>query len=293
LNFAKFVTSFCKSMSVEAKQMDVVFLIDATGSMASTINAAHNKASEIANTLRGKNPGVDFKFGSVCYRDPIDSKQDTHEVHHLQSDINALVAFFSTIAANGGGDSPEDWVGAYSLALKQIDWRGGAKAIIHIADAPAHGQEYCGYENHEDESPKLAPLIQEVAKRGILLSCIDINEGASIAFQACQQIYDAAGGPKFSLEMLSLRGSYQPLRVSASSSRSRKSCSAAARVDHLSLIKAGGFRLKKVCPEEAEGVGDMPCDGFSAEDGATMKVERVLCECTDVVCTDALRRRYA
>jgi hypothetical protein len=191
----------------ERKLMDVVFVIDATGSMGPTINAAHNKASEIANTLRGKDPDVDFMFGSVCYRDPIDSHGDVHQIQQLDSDINHLVAFLSGIAPTGGGDSPEDWVGAYRLALDDIKWRDGAKAVVHIADAPAHGQKYCGYANHEDESEKLEPLLRELAKRQILVTCLDINEGASVSFAACKRIYEDAGGPQFTIEPLSLRGS--------------------------------------------------------------------------------------
>jgi hypothetical protein len=192
--------------SDQNKLMDVIFEIDATGSMTSTIKATHDKAADIAINLRVKNPDVDFMFGSVCYRDPIDSGDDVHELHQLDSDINRLVAFFSAIKPTGGGDSPEDWVGAYRLALDNIEWRDGAKAIVHIADAPAHGQQYCGYANHEEESGKLEPLIREVAKRKILVTCLDINEAASCSFSECQRLYEEAGGPQFTIELMSLRG---------------------------------------------------------------------------------------
>jgi hypothetical protein len=182
--------------------MDVLFLIDATGSMGHMIHAAHAKASDIANNLRSNNPNVDFQFGSVCYRDPIDSPQDIHEVHQLNPDINALVSFLSGIQAVGGGDTPEDWAGAYMLALEAIKWRKGAKTIIHIADAPAHGEHYSGFRTHEEESHKLAPLIRSVAEQGILISCIDINTGAARSFNACKEIYEQSGGRKFTVENL-------------------------------------------------------------------------------------------
>jgi hypothetical protein len=148
------------SEDAPVKFMDVVFLIDATGSMSSTLKAAHDKAAELAINLRVKNPTVKFQFGSVCYRDPIDSPGDVHQVHQLSEDMDALVAFLAGVCAHGGGDGPEDWVGAYDLVLREIQWRDGAKTIIHIADAPAHGKRYCGHENHEEESHKLAPLIE-------------------------------------------------------------------------------------------------------------------------------------
>jgi hypothetical protein len=204
----------------QEKVMDVVFLIDATGSMSATIKAAHDKAAEMAINLRVKNPDVNFMFGSVCYRDPVDSPCDIHEVHQLNADIDTLVSFFSAIRPTGGGDGPEDWVGAYCLVLDAIKWRDGPKTIIHIADAPAHGELYCCSQNHEEESPKLEPLIQNIAKRGILVSCIDINCGASHSFDVCKGIYEKAGGCKFCIEKLALSGSYGE----SPAFRIRKSC---------------------------------------------------------------------
>jgi hypothetical protein len=138
--------------SGQMKVMDVVFLIDATGSMSDTIKAAHDRATEIAINLRAENPGVDIQFGSVCYRDPIDCPSDVHQIHNLNYDINSLATFLSGVEASGGGDGPEDWVGAYKCALHSLKWRNGAKTIIHIADAPAHGRAYCGYPNHALQS---------------------------------------------------------------------------------------------------------------------------------------------
>ena len=37
----------------------------------------------------------------------------------------------SPIREYGGGDTPEDWVGAYSLVLNKMSWRNGNKLIIH------------------------------------------------------------------------------------------------------------------------------------------------------------------
>jgi hypothetical protein len=197
-------------MSVEAptKFMDVVFLIDATGSMSSTLKAAHDKAAEIAIDLRVQNPDVDFRFGSVCYRDPIDSPGDVHQVQILSSDIDSLVAFLATVDASGGADTPEDWVGAYDLALNQIQWRSGAKTIVHIADAPAHGERYCGVTNHEEETPKLAPLIERVARQGILVTALNLNAGATLSFTECKTVYDAAGGRRYAIESFAVQGGW-------------------------------------------------------------------------------------
>jgi hypothetical protein len=85
------LTSFRMSVDGPARLMDVVFLIDATGSMAATLKGAHDKAAEIAIDLRVRNPDVKFQFGSVCYRDPVDCQSDVHEVHQLSDNMDSLV----------------------------------------------------------------------------------------------------------------------------------------------------------------------------------------------------------
>jgi hypothetical protein len=90
--------------------MDVLFVIDATGSMSGALKAAHDRAASIASDLRREHPEVDFQFGSVCYRDPIDSRGDIHQVCDFTHNIDDLVKFLATVRASGGGDDPEDWV---------------------------------------------------------------------------------------------------------------------------------------------------------------------------------------
>jgi hypothetical protein len=183
----------------DVKKADVLFIIDATGSMASSIAGAHRKASDLAVELRNTNPDVDFRFGCICYRDPVDSPSDVHQVHDLNDDVESLIGFLSTIQATGGGDGPEDWVGAYEIALKHIHWRSGAKTIVHIADAPAHGSAFGG-PGHEGEAEKLPPLIRGLAEQGIVMSGLDLNRGATKSFTACKSIYDKANGPRFDIE---------------------------------------------------------------------------------------------
>ena len=45
------------------------------------------------------------------------------------------------MSASGGDDGHEIWVGGFDIALDNITRRNGARLIIHIASAPAHGSE--------------------------------------------------------------------------------------------------------------------------------------------------------
>jgi hypothetical protein len=197
--------------------MDVLFVIDATGSMSSAIRAAHDRAASIAADLRRDHPDVDFWFGSVCYRDPIDSHCDFHQVCDFTPHIDRLVSFFTTVQANGGGDGPEDWVGALNLSLTAVHWREGRKTLIWIADAPAHGRRFCGMTNHDDETAKLPPLIVQLARSQIHVQGLNLGGGATTTFVEFKKIYDEAGGPSCTYEQFSVgyRAAPPPTRVDA------------------------------------------------------------------------------
>ena len=75
----------------------------------------------------------------------------------------AFHSFVNPIVADGGGDTPEDIMGALKVTLSTLDWRPSSakvlcspsvmnhihnnsflQVLIHIADAPCHGNQYHG-----------------------------------------------------------------------------------------------------------------------------------------------------
>ena len=165
--------NFSHSISGE---FDIVYMVDATGSMLGYIQNVKNQCINISKILKIKFPHFDFNFGCIFYRDPIDSPSDKNEIIQLTNNMINLQYRIGLINAYGGGDEPEDWVGAYNLAINNIAWRRGTKLIIHIADAPAHGSMYCGYNNHDEVQYQLSPLIQKIAQMGIKIYAFQINK---------------------------------------------------------------------------------------------------------------------
>ena len=151
-----------------SKNFDVLYLIDATGSMSSYITAAKEETKNIASQLKNIYPDMKFKYGYIFYRDPIDSKSDIHEIIDLTDDINSLSEKIGKIEAMGGGDLPEDWVGAYKLANEKINWRNGNKVIIHLTDAGAHGKLFTPNDNYPEEEKKLIDKIEKCAKKKLI-----------------------------------------------------------------------------------------------------------------------------
>lgn len=179
---------------ITTKEYDIIYMIDATGSMESWIDAAADRCINISDELKLKFPHLEFYFGGIFYRDPIDSKEDIHEVFDLTNDIMELKNNFKNIRARGGGDEPEDWAGAYEKAINSINWKDGTKLIIHIADAPAHTIEFCGEINHEEENGKLQNMLALCAQKKIKIIGFSIDEKAKKSFDIAEQYYKYFNG---------------------------------------------------------------------------------------------------
>ena len=148
----------------------------------------------ISEELSKKFPDMDFQYGYVFYRDPIDSKGDKHEIINLTNDVNSLPEQISKIAAYGGGDLPEDWVGAYKKVNEEINWRNGNKAIFHLADAGAHGKLFSTDDHYPDEEQKLINELEILSTKKIKIFGFIIEEAARNSFEQCKKIYQSKGG---------------------------------------------------------------------------------------------------
>ena len=177
-----------------SEEFDIVYLLDATGSMESYLAAARDQCINISNQLKKELPQFNFNFGAVFYRDPIDCPGEKNHTYSLKEDVEKLKEELASESANGGGDGPEDWVGAYEMACDNIIWRNGTRLIIHVADAPAHGNEWCGYDNHNDENPKLYPWIKKCVDKNIRIIGFQIGSEPKGCFSKFKEEYDSKGG---------------------------------------------------------------------------------------------------
>ena len=176
------------------KDFDVLFLVDATGSMGSYIISAKEETKNISKELRKQYPDRNFKYGYIFYRDPIDSKGDTHEIIDLTDNVNSIPERISHITAFGGGDLPEDWAGAYKLANEKISWRDGEKVIMHLADAGAHGKRFTLSDKYPNEESKLIQELEKCAAKKISVFGFVIENDSLNSFNECAKIYRSHGG---------------------------------------------------------------------------------------------------
>ena len=190
----KKIKNILSDVKSSINEFDIVFMIDATSSMGPYIEAAKAEAKNISTELSQKFPKMDFQYGYVFYRDPIDSPNDIHEIINLTNEVDSLPEKISKIHPDGGDDIPEDWAGAYKIINEQINWRNGNKAIFHLADAGAHGNLFSKYDYHPEEEQKLIKELEILAPKKIKIFGFVIEEDARNSFEKCKKIYQNKGG---------------------------------------------------------------------------------------------------
>ncbi len=124
--------------------LDIVFVMDTTGSMGEEIRKLKNTIDLIHLNVSSFSSKPDVRFGMVLYKDKNDSY--VTKVIPLTSDLDSFKQDLDRVEASGGGDGPEDLQSALKDTLQSIHWReNGIKLGFIITDATAHldyGQSY-------------------------------------------------------------------------------------------------------------------------------------------------------
>ncbi len=130
----------------QAPRIDVVFTIDATGSMGDEIDMVKKEIWAIANKLMEGKPRPDIRFGLVFYQD----RGDTFLVKkaELTRNVDAIHDELMAIQAGGGGDWREH-VGRGLHEAVNLEWdmsADTARLIYLVGDAPGHDDYQDGYD---------------------------------------------------------------------------------------------------------------------------------------------------
>jgi Mg-chelatase subunit ChlD len=118
--------------------LDILFLLDSTGSMDDEISALQSSMLSIADQIDHLRPRPDLRFGLVTYRD----RRDSYVVAKVDftSNVRGFSEQLSQVRAAGGGDYPESLNEALHAAIYDMDWReeDTIRLIFLVADAPPH-----------------------------------------------------------------------------------------------------------------------------------------------------------
>ncbi|MGR4869050.1 VWA domain-containing protein [Variovorax sp. LARHSF232] len=130
-------------------RLDLVFLVDATGSMGDEIGKLKATLHSIAREVAALPSRPDTCFGLVAYRDQGDAFLVRR--HDLSNDLAGFQSVLNALQAAGGGDYPEALNEALHDAVHRISWRGNGatRLVVLLADAPPH-LDYGGPQYDED-----------------------------------------------------------------------------------------------------------------------------------------------
>lgn len=166
-------------------KVDVVFVLDTTGSMSGLISGAKRKIWSIANQIISGQPRPHVRVGLIGYRDLGDDYVTRR--YGLTEEIDDVQANLRRFRAGGGGDTPEHVNRALAEALRRMHWRSGQhvlRQIFLVGDAPPHEGRDGLYSR---------ALAQEAARRGIVINTVRCGSMATTA-ATWRRIALAAGG---------------------------------------------------------------------------------------------------
>jgi hypothetical protein len=119
-------------------RLDVLFLIDATGSMSDEIQQLKDNMISVSERIHALPSAPNVRFGMTIYRDRGDLF--VSRTFDFTSDIHAFTDELAQVVAEGGGDYPESLNEGLHSALHLPEWRveETVSLIFLIADAPPH-----------------------------------------------------------------------------------------------------------------------------------------------------------
>lgn len=171
---AKVAAPRVATINAQQPRVDLVFVLDTTGSMGGLIQTAKDKIWSIATTMARAQPAPEIRIGLVAYRDRGD--QYVTQVFDLTSDLDSMYAHLMDFKADGGGDGPEAVNQALQDAIARMSWntqQDTYKAVFLVGDAPPH----LDYQD-DVQYPASVALARQ---RGIVINTIQCGNQADTA----------------------------------------------------------------------------------------------------------------
>ncbi|MCP4698760.1 MAG: VWA domain-containing protein [Gammaproteobacteria bacterium] len=163
--------------------LDLMFVIDATGSMTDELEYITTELRDIAGNVSEKYAQTHVRFGLTVYRDRGD-EYVVKEYPFVES-LDEMQVQLTEQEARGGGDYPEAMEEALQKAL-QADWREGnvARTLFLIADAPPHDGKLNAMLDQIRAARQMGVRIYSIAASGVADTAEYMMRGASALTQA-------------------------------------------------------------------------------------------------------------
>lgn len=119
------------------KGLDVVLVIDGTGSMGLIIDDVKAKMGQLIQAIHRLVPIA--RVGIIVFG----GKGEKMEIQPLTLSPQKLTEFLDHITAKGGGEWEEDTFGACETAMDKMDWKPYAKkVVVLVGDSPPRKEDF-------------------------------------------------------------------------------------------------------------------------------------------------------
>lgn len=148
-------------------QIEVVFVLDTTGSMSGLLEGAKQKIFSIASRIATGKPTPRLKVGLVGYRDVGDAYVTKR--FDLSEDLDTVFTHLRQFQADGGGDTPEHVGRGLGEAVSKMAWsdnRETMKVIFLVGDAPPAQREQEWNFNHWAKQAKERHIVVNTVRCG-------------------------------------------------------------------------------------------------------------------------------
>ena len=165
---------------VNRPRLEMVFVLDTTGSMGGLLGGAKQKIWSIVNDVLKTPRHPSVCVGLVAYRDHGDVY--VTKVLPVTSDLDKVYGTLMEYKADGGGDTPEDVRQALADGVHRAGWSAAspscAQVLFLVGDAPPH-------DDYKQEPDTLATTAQAV-RAGLIVNTIECGDAQDtrVAWQA-------------------------------------------------------------------------------------------------------------
>lgn len=130
--------SLGQAATPDTVNLDILFLLDTTGSMSDELGHIQETIDSIAQRIDAFTPRPNLRFGLVAYRDRGDDY--VTRSYDLTPDIATFRKQLNSFSADGGGDTPESLSEALHEAVQNISWsdENAIRLVFLVADAGPH-----------------------------------------------------------------------------------------------------------------------------------------------------------
>lgn len=164
--------------------VDLVFVLDTTGSMSEEITALARTIEEVTKMLELEK--VSVRLGLVEFKD----RGDSHVTRttRMTRDVKGFLERVREVRASGGGDTPEDVNEGVRVALEHLEWsqQSVARLAFVIGDAPPH-LDY-------QDTTSYAASARRASHEGIVLYTVAASGMDDVGQSVFRQMAQLTGG---------------------------------------------------------------------------------------------------